>query len=747
MTEVLKKSIQKLGIAYAVVWAFIIASAILIFRVYRLEIDATTDLMETGVKLLIFINILFYVSILVALFGIWQAWNVRKILKTHNIAGGGVIVWGFFILLLCNIISGQSLYGGNIGFGLLLQDFFNNWPAVPGLLAMLGFTLFPIFTFVGINRIANGEPNKFCAFTGFKKVLKPSLFLLILCVVLSPALMSYFNANIEKFQNPTPINIIALVLYGVGIIFFIIKIFEAREGELINPNVIEPIPFVDNLPALKDSLSSLGKSYFYVWTMILVSALIMFFYYGSGWRFFMILTYIAFIAGWFTIIYGAINTFKFHNLLSKCNVKEGKWFFFSFLILACVAVLSFNSIFGANIFFEDGWLDYEELGESIRDMADSGELKGELMFLGVLALFVFTLFPIAILIGTIKLCKVFKSFRKSNIGSIILLCSAIIFSPFILTSLNSTEWDEFIWFNTLGLIAYAVGIYFLVKPMLEETKIREDLYHSFNAIEEGDRNIQYYSIKEYKKTLNDIGKGRKLYWLGIIACCSIGASIVFLIVEWPEQQNFSMNKEIQNEVKEIEEIENHIRNNKDNHSKIKESKGQKTDYAYINADRTKMYESASYSEVVTEYEEYQVVRIVPDEEAEGDWVICTATDVIQNIPFYSRGYILSSSLVSLFNYPIESKKFDNKNLKLETSLDSDKEGYLKIILKGDKFTAKYTIYSKASKQAGYETIIDSQEFEGNFNDGELAIFYNDTPVIYDKGKNLIMFNDYLWKVN
>lgn len=456
MKDRLTNLFRLLSLSYICIWALTFLEAIFLFSLFREDFYA--GLQEDVLSRHTVLNtVTFIVGLGIIGFAGVVAFIFNKELKKNYVHGGGKLFWSILLLLFPVLCTG-NIFGGNISIAFLDTPYENSFTGL-SIVSLILFTLFPVFSFWGWAQISSpveGKRNGIPELVGVKWSL---LALMLVSILLSPLLMTLLNANSES--SVMALDIVGGVTYGGSLCLFTYYVIKEFKRGHLKVSAPESCRYVELNEEAKVILAQTGKTYLYLWGAIFISVLFMFIFYAFQGIFTKILTYVTYAIGWVAVIYGIKTTLPLSSVLKRNFYKI---FPYSIGVLALTSLLSLNSIFGANF-----WLG--EHPNSIYEL-QSG-FASTMRTLGIISLFIFTLFPILSYIGTYRLAGVIPELKRSRQGALILLISSIIFSPLLLTGLPSSGGKILIYL--LALLSYGAGVYLFTKPWDLCSTIREDI--------------------------------------------------------------------------------------------------------------------------------------------------------------------------------------------------------------------------------------------------------------------------------
>lgn len=529
METYMTKSIQKMALANFLVWITILLTGAFSIWFFR-SFDPGEDLMEQGAKLLILKSVSFFLSLGVSIFGLIGAIQFRKILNRNNISGGGLLLSSMILMLVATLASQQSVTGINIYFGALavtpVREIFSEL-SIAGIISLIAMILFMaavILNYIGNYRIVKGQRNKAAALKGFNKVKNSSLILMITVILFSPVIVSYIAANTLEYENTTLFNSITVAIYLVTVAYYLLTWFMAKNISVIPSNEIVEPEYVTLDTTSRIILSRIGKWYLYTWIVIIASFISLSLYYLSGSRIMAVITLIPYIVGWVMIIQGIRISSNLKDRLKALKLNSGIYYQLSFIVLGIISFLSFNTLVGGNV-VSYGLFNWNDISETLSECPDMDSLTSIIEFTNIISSFLFILFPIFILIGTIQLSLVIPYLKKSAIGAALLTLASIIFAP-LLIFIAIDEYDDMsLTYFMLSIVCYAVGIFFYSRPWGKCDKILAEYAPVPSSV---NQEISK-SITDSKKTTMEMIKDPKTLITTIIALFAIIISFITVI--------------------------------------------------------------------------------------------------------------------------------------------------------------------------------------------------------------------------
>lgn len=459
-------SLRKMGIAYLVVWSMVLLSGAVSLWFFR-SFNPEVDLIEQGKTLLVTKSIMFFVSLAIMIYGVVVSARFSSYLRSEGISGGRFILLSMLLMLLALLISLQSIPGINVNFSLIAcseaREFFatSSIHGIISLVAMMVFMASVILTYIGINKISKGKKDVYAAIKGIKNIRISTLIVMGVSICFSPILLAYFDANTLKYEDVTLLNSIAGICYITSVAYFISSWFNTRECLILPASEITQPEYDQLNPEDQCLLASIGKIYAAVWSTILISLAILTGYYLEQSKILALLSLIPYIAVWFFIILGILLTGCNNPLSHRIGNRGMQFLRFSFICLGLICILSLNSPFGGNVRLA-GYLDWESISDIFSEMPDS--FDSSVMFTGVSAMFLFVLFPILSLAGTIFLSKAIPRLKKAVVGAIFLTLSSLLFAPLLICMAAEEYIDGLFTYFTVASVFYTVGIYVFSSP-------------------------------------------------------------------------------------------------------------------------------------------------------------------------------------------------------------------------------------------------------------------------------------------
>ena len=434
----LNKSFRSLGVMYLVVWIIIVVQVVSYYCLFRLN---TEELSDSGLKFITLNYIFYVVSIIVVALAIISARNFSSVLKDYNIKGGNQILTAFCMLLFPTLCTG-TVCGLSLAFPLAFTPY-SNFVSGLSIISQLIFILFPLLSYLGFKKISFiYSPGRY-VLPALNKVSASARGVMLLSFIVPLLILSGVNANPENESVVAP-DIIGGVLYGVFLILYFYRLFTT--GPLVveeGRSLILETPTEDE----QKVVNVMGKTYTILWGAIFLSMLTQFLFYNFQNKFFLIVSYISYAAGWVGLVYGfrLVNTIK-----TILPYKDRRLIFSSLAGLCLTSLLSLNSIYGGSVaLFLDPDIGIVEVFKS----------------LCIIAMLLFTVFPILSYISTRRLSAIFPGLKTSVKGALTLLVASIVLSPLLLSFVNSPGMGGLkIFLNVSAAIVYGLGAYFFLMP-------------------------------------------------------------------------------------------------------------------------------------------------------------------------------------------------------------------------------------------------------------------------------------------
>ncbi|MDE7411450.1 MAG: hypothetical protein K2M94_05360 [Paramuribaculum sp.] len=520
MEKSLKQLLQKMGIVSILIWGMIIISGCIFIIEWR-GFDYTQDMESSGITLIIISGLNFFLSLGISIYGFITALKLNKQLVAEKIKGGKFIIFSTGLMLLSTIMSVQSISGINIPLAVLVVEGvgISSFAGYLCLIATFLFMISIVLCYIGISEIASGERNKHAAIHGLANVRNSSLTLMIVSFVFSPLLITYIDANAQKFESTVVFNIVLGLAYLGAFAYYIISCRNVKDITVVKP---ENISYTSIDSEFKCLLDKIGKSYLYAWSAIIVSLIIfiIFIFVETKSTVLAILSLIPYIAGCGVVIFGLFYSINLTSKLKGIGKLGGKFIIASFITLGVICFLSFNSPFGGNITLM-GYLNDNSISEFFSELTEFDEPLS--VYTGALSLVLFVLFPIFTLTGVGMLYNIIPGLKRSTIGSVILLFSSIVFAPIFIIVFTEEDIDEIFIYLFLALCSYIIGVYFLNKDWKKCDKI-EDNFLTNTSIENCDGKI--FSSETIKKMKKLVIKDKRLLCATIIISIGILWSVI-----------------------------------------------------------------------------------------------------------------------------------------------------------------------------------------------------------------------------
>lgn len=163
----------------------------------------------------------------------------------------------------------------------------------------------------------------------------------------------------------------------------------------------------------------------------------------------------------------------------------------------------------------------------------------------------------------------------------------------------------------------------------------------------------------------------------------------------------------------------------------------------------KKYKSAYFKEASESSKElgiltrYDVIELDKNRPSYTNFIPCIYDDPFDPSGSSLVGYANPNAFTYLKDSPIKKEQFGTGKLNLMCYETMSYDGELTIGFNGDEFSGSYKIFLRNPKE-GENPILKSAEFKGIYNNGHLAIYENDTPIIYDGRYGVLMIGGYLW---
>lgn len=518
MENSLKQLMRKMGIASILIWGMIIISGC-IFIIECRGFDSTQDIESLGITLMIISFLNFFLSLGISIYGFITALKLNKQLVAEKINGGKFIVFSTGLMILSTVISLQSIPGLNLPLGVLvIEDFgLSSFTGYLCLIATFLFMISVVLYYIGISNIASGEKNKYGAIHGLVNVRNSSLFLMIVVLVFSPLLIAYIDANTLKFESSVVFNIVLGLAYFGAFAYYIISCRKVKDLTIVKPENISYSPIDSEFRCLLDKI---GKSYLYAWSAIIVSLIIFTIFVETESTVLAILSLIPYIAGCGVVIFGLIYSIKLTSKLKGIGKLGGKFLIASFITLGAISFLSFNSPFGGNISLME-YLDGDGISELFSGFMEFEEPLN--VYTGIVAVFLFILFPIFTLIGVGSLYNIIPGLKRTIIGSVILLFSSIVFAPILLLICTEEDIDGLFIYLFFALCSYVIGVYFLSKDWKKCDKIDENFLTNVSV---GNCNEKLSLSETISKMKGIVVKDKRLLCVAIIVSIGILYSVI-----------------------------------------------------------------------------------------------------------------------------------------------------------------------------------------------------------------------------